>query len=1054
MDLSILPDFIAETSEHLDEIESNLMLLEEDPKSMEIINDVFRSVHSIKGSAEYMGIEKTARLSHELENLLEIIRQGDLSSESDIVETLIESRDRVAELTRELEEFQEEHSEVEDLIKKIRAFSEKNEDKQETAENPEQRVKEISEEIKQDSSAKADTLSNIEDAFAGLKTILWEMNRGDITDDGKNAVIDNLDLLVGYSQSLNLEDAASHIRKMRKLADTLAYQDDAGDILADLHALGKMIQDLNLDTALGSEIVPGEVEKEQQSDELCDTMDEAVNSETAIYIDEADEELFEIFLEHMKKKLILLSKNAKSLLTANDNTAILDNSLDLVEALKSSANYMDYSELVEIYDNLAEEIIGFQQNLFPDEDSDYQKFIKSGIQTYINRVIKLFPRHLDEKAIKCEQEEEPEPVSEDIIADGSDLEADHTTSEMIDDLERRDPGICVGLSDELDTVFDLPADVLGDFEKEPEPFLGDMEKELTSSVATGRIDETSEFVAGELEDGEGELPQAKITENVSEEIGNALESLIEGDFSEGGSDEDIPQYKAADVMDEAEEHEVETIDGDTSVIEEVQQYEAAEVDKHVYSGAGEEIVERKGDESSQPGIKRFDGLGKKVVKQTMRVDSRKIDTLMNQAGELVVSRAGFAQLFSEFLDFQHYMQEQSLLAPKEMKQLKTLTVRLNESTVALGRVANELQEGVMKVRMLRISQLFNRYPRLVRDLTHGTEKQISLEVTGEETELDKMVIEEIADPLVHIIRNCVDHGIETISEREKQGKTKKGTIRLEAYHESNHVVILISDDGKGIDPEHIKEVAIKKSLLPVEEVERMTRKDLTGLIMKPGFSTADTITKTSGRGVGMDVVKKNIEQLNGTIEIESKIGKGTRIRIKIPLTLAIIKALLVKVGKEIFTIPLATVEETLLVTTGEISVIEGVEVIQLRDTVLSLVRLTNLFNVHSESDRSEKIYVVVVNTGMRQVGIVVDSLIGQEETVIKPLVDYLQENSGFSGATILGDGRISLILDIYELINLTMNKQLNRRGQAFFQDNFSALSFEDDSGETFTETFH
>ncbi len=434
----------------------------------------------------------------------------------------------------------------------------------------------------------------------------------------------------------------------------------------------------------------------------------------------------------------------------------------------------------------------------------------------------------------------------------------------------------------------------------------------------------------------------------------------------------------------------------------------------------------------RPGRRQTDRIGDKIIKQSIRVDAGKIDALMNQVGELVVSRAWFAQLFSEMRELQQSLKQSFKLDTREMKQVKGLTFRLSEATVALGRVANELQEGVMKVRMLPIAQLFNRYPRLVFDLVRDTDKQVELDIRGEDTELDKMVIEEISDPLIHIIRNAVDHGVEPVEERRRQGKPETANIRLEAYHEGNHVVIEIADDGHGLDLDRIRAKALAGNFANRDELERMTPKDLTGLIMHPGFSTAEKITHTSGRGVGMDVVKKNIEKLNGTIEIDTTPGVETRFRIKIPLTLAIIPALLIKVRGELFTIPLATVEETLRIEEKHISTIEGVEVMQLRESTLPLVCLDGLFNM-DVAGSIDRAFVVVVSTGLKRVGLVVDELLGQEEVVIKPLEDYLQERSGFSGATILGDGRISLILDVYELVNLSIDREAQKKTRAAVQ---------------------
>ncbi|MEN8142798.1 MAG: chemotaxis protein CheW, partial [Thermodesulfobacteriota bacterium] len=276
------------------------------------------------------------------------------------------------------------------------------------------------------------------------------------------------------------------------------------------------------------------------------------------------------------------------------------------------------------------------------------------------------------------------------------------------------------------------------------------------------------------------------------------------------------------------------------------------------------------------------------------------------------------------------------------------------------------------------------------------------------------------------IRNAVDHGIEPPKERKKAGKSKTATLTLEAYHESNHIVIEITDDGRGINIDKVKQKALQKGLLTEQEMKNISDIEARRFIMMPGFSTADTPTETSGRGVGMDVIKTNIEKLNGTVEVESEPGVFTRIRIKIPLTLAIIQALMIRVGTELFTLPLSVVEETLRIFEHETSTIEGVEVIHLRDTTMPIFRLADLFNIEGTSHDISQSFVVIVTTGMQEIGIVVDELMGQEEVVIKPLVDYLREESGFSGATIIGDGRISLILDIYELVKMTSDKQIAR----------------------------
>jgi two-component system chemotaxis sensor kinase CheA len=443
---------------------------------------------------------------------------------------------------------------------------------------------------------------------------------------------------------------------------------------------------------------------------------------------------------------------------------------------------------------------------------------------------------------------------------------------------------------------------------------------------------------------------------------------------------------------------------------------------------GPDLDERRG--RYNLGRRQTDKIRERMIKQSIRVDSTKIDSLMNQVGELVVSRSGFAQLFAEMRDLQLTLKQSMKLNSSEMQKVKEITNRINEATISLGRVTSELQENVMKVRMLPIAQLFSRYPRLVHDLVKSTQKKVSLEIHGEDTELDKMLIEQIADPLVHIIRNAVDHGIEDVSERLQKGKPEEGTLRLEAYHESNYVVIEISDDGRGMDPEQIRARALEQSFVDDQEVESYNEQELLALIMRPGFSTAKEVTTTSGRGVGMDVVKDNIDKLNGTIDIQSTIGAGVTFRIKIPLTLAIIPALMVRVESELFTVPLPTVDETLLIRNDEISTIEGMEVYYLRENTVPLIRLAELFNMRSTTVDPDELFVVIVNTGAKQVGLVVDQLKAREEVVIKPLEDYLQEKSGFSGATILGDGSISLILDVPEIVQLALGQYIRRTSAA------------------------
>ena len=392
------------------------------------------------------------------------------------------------------------------------------------------------------------------------------------------------------------------------------------------------------------------------------------------------------------------------------------------------------------------------------------------------------------------------------------------------------------------------------------------------------------------------------------------------------------------------------------------------------------------------------------VEQTIRVDVSRLDSLVNLVGELVLSRNMLSQIAGELENkFENeYLVEQLLVA-----------------TNSIGMNTTELQLAIMKTRMIAIGKVFNKFPRVVRDIARDTGKEIELIISGEETELDKQVIESIGDPLLHMIRNSCDHGVETPEVRVAKGKPRTGTVLLSAYHEGNHVVIEIKDDGAGMDPDKLKRKAIEKGVITLDEANNMDDKQAFGLIFKAGFSTAEKITNISGRGVGMDVVRNNIEKLNGIITIDSKINEGSTFFLKLPLTLAIIQALLVEVAGETFAIPLASVVETVRITNEEIHSFEGREVLKLRDRVLSLVRLDEAFAL--DELEQDEIYVVVVALAEKQLGFIVDKLIGQEEIVIKSLGEYLGGNPGIAGATITGDGRVRLILDVSGVIEVAQN---------------------------------
>jgi two-component system chemotaxis sensor kinase CheA len=420
-----------------------------------------------------------------------------------------------------------------------------------------------------------------------------------------------------------------------------------------------------------------------------------------------------------------------------------------------------------------------------------------------------------------------------------------------------------------------------------------------------------------------------------------------------------------------------------------------------------------------------------AVEQTIRVDVKRLDHLMNLIGELVLAKNRLIKINDDV---------------EERYEGEEFLEELNQVVSIVSLVTTDLQIAVMKTRMLPIGKVFNKFPRMIRDLTRELNKKMELEISGEETELDKSIVEEIGDPLVHIIRNSCDHGVEMPEIRKSLGKPEVGTIGLKAYNEGNAIVIQIDDDGKGLDPEMLKNKCLEKGLITEKEADLMSDKEAFALIFKPGFSTAATVTNVSGRGVGMDVVKTNIEKLNGIIDIDSEVGVGTSMKLKIPLTLAIIQALLVGVQEEHYAIPLASVLETVRISTDEIYTVENRSVMRLRDEVLSLVHIGDIFEVERILDSSEHAYVVVLGLGSSKLGLIVDTLIGQEEIVIKSLGEYLKGIEGIAGATIRGDGGVTLIVDVAALMQMAKGV----KAKAMIEDSGSGKSKEKNSPSDYT----
>lgn len=389
--------------------------------------------------------------------------------------------------------------------------------------------------------------------------------------------------------------------------------------------------------------------------------------------------------------------------------------------------------------------------------------------------------------------------------------------------------------------------------------------------------------------------------------------------------------------------------------------------------------------------------------QSIRVDVKVLDGLMNMVEELVIDRSRIGQV-GKMLESRY---------PDD-----DLVGDLIGTSNHIIKVVNELHQDIMKVRMVPISLVFNKFPRLVRDLAQKQNKSLDLSLQGGDTELDRTIIEQISDPLIHLLRNAVDHGIEGAEARRAAGKPQKAKVTLSAFQEEGHIFITLEDDGAGIDPQKVKQAAVKKGMITQETADKLTQKEAINLIFAAGMSTASKVTEVSGRGVGMDIVRTNIERLNGSVSIDTELGRGTTFTIKLPLTLAVFQGLMVSIRREVYIIPLPSVLETLNIRFESISSVLSEEVMNLREEIIPLLRLDSVLGLSGQSVSQDKCYVIVVKGGDKRVGIIVDGLMDQQEFVIKPVARHIGDIKGIAGATILGDGKVALILDIPVLIKI------------------------------------
>jgi two-component system chemotaxis sensor kinase CheA len=888
LDQEILGDFISEAREHLETIEPNLLELEKSPESTDLLNDIFRPIHSLKGASGFLNLTKMNQLAHRAENVLDELRKGSLRNTPEIMDIILNSTDVLRQLLDNLEQ-QADEGDI-----------------------------------------------DVQDSIRALDELLRPGGGASPDQAGKNDPGGQAGIPAGRAHRQEGKGYALTINSPEHLADFL---EEASETVAQLNATL-----LKMERGSGKDL-------ELVNDTFRFFHNLKGNSALIGY-----QELNE--LTHEAESL-LNSFRTRKVMPDDSTIDLLLKVTDVVENLIKGVDASSGTVVPEDISQLLDQLVSLQadEHAGADAGSDQEQFFSldpdrarelgvdpEDLQVYQNAMSQQFanirlafsrlegdPDHQD--SIDSLYRSFDSLANASSYMDFADL-SDYArrTANLVDQGRRSGQGFELMLS-----ILDQETDILQD-----------MVQQSLSPFQTGP------------EEGAAEGPQTLESEAGAEAPSRRVEQPME---TETPNDARAPETGSAPSPAEPETADPCAGDGGSSL-----QAVASQT----------------------------------KVTTTIRVDHERLDHLMNLIGELIINRNRYSLLTREL---------------EEGRDISQIVQHLSETTDAMARISDDLQDTIMQVRMVPVKTVFSKFPRLVRDLSRKSGKKVELITEGEETELDKSVVEAIGDPLVHLIRNAMDHGLEASDVRERAGKSETGHIWLRASHEGNAVVIEVQDDGKGIDPEVIRTKAVEKGILSREEVDKLDDKDAVELIFAPGFSTAGEITDISGRGVGMDVVRNNIKNLNGNVTVSSQFGQGSTFTLSLPLTLAIIEALLVKVAGQTYAIPLDAVSETTKISAQQVSEVNKRQATTLRGHVLGLVELSELLGLESESEQRDILPLVIISVNDKRLGLIVDSLLHRQEIVIKSMGEYLGDLQGLSGATIMGDGSVILILDPNEVFH-------------------------------------
>jgi len=916
--------FMTEAEEHLQSLNQNMVELENSPENAEeIINLIFRSAHTLKGSARTLGFEHISSLTHHMEDILDYIRDGRIKINREIIDLLFRCLDALEKMVSEVSDGEDTTNvDVESIVNSIKSVKNKylsgNTHDAHVVVEPEVIIESPKESASIKPEIKCNENSSSQKVFPKneTETVIIKGNVSDVENIEKP---ENLDEILSQ-----MHESAS---ALYTILDALGYG-ELKDTIKKIDELSTAVLDetVNLDNysisvlksaLLAMERIAKAIEKGENVDldyrELNTSISNVLSNETSTEFKED----VEIVLDNTIFDFSEISDEIISELDSGKNIYHLKAKVSDDCMLKTVRLTMVISKLKQL---------GTVISSVPSE----KELLEGGY----NEIDVLYATELENPDISnqvCEMEY--------VLSKPVEFDIEHAASNVKNISE---PVKTAVNESEIASKYKIT------LKMDPECLLKAVRaymviKDLKKKGTVVKTEPSEEQIQTGVIDGE------------------TVAIYLDTDESEEDVKETI--FKTPEIMNATIE---------TQNLESITEKPSSSLSKV--------------DSEKEAAKKQQAEAAKKS--QTVRVNIEKLDKLMNLVGEVVINRANFTQIATKY----------------DLKELHNAVGRLNM-------LATELQEEVMSMRMIPVAFVFNRFPRTVRDTAKALGKEIDFEIEGSEIELDRTVLDELAEPLTHLIRNSLDHGIESAEERVKKGKPEKGILKLIATRERDRVNIIIRDDGKGIDPDFMRQVVVKKGLYSKEEADKLTDNEAVNVIFLPGFSTAEKVSDVSGRGVGMDVVRSKIESLGGSVSIKSKIGVGTEITLHLPLTMAIIQTLLVKLNDQIYALPLTSVLDVISIGKNQINNLEGQEAIIYRNHILPVIWLKDALNQYGKSE-SENLYVVVVEKNKDKIGVILDEVIGRDEIVVKPLTGILKNINGLAGATILGDGRVALILDL------------------------------------------